>query len=165
MRAAISAAEGLEGHMAACAAGDATSRGEGGGAGRGGPCSVVVADDHARYRDGLVRTFGRSPELVVVGTATDGMQAVRAVRQLRPQLLVVDVRMPVLDGLQVSELLAADEELNGTRVALMSAEGGTALEDAARAFGAVLLDKTWPRARIRDAVLELAMAPQHDAGG
>lgn len=156
----MSAADGLEGHMAACAAGDATSRGEEGGIEGGAPCSVVVADDHARYRDGLVRTFARSAALEVVGTATDGMQAVRAVRQLRPQLLVVDVRMPVLDGLQVAELLAADEELRCTRVALMSAEGGTALEDAARNAGAVLLDKTWPRARIREAVLELAAARQ-----
>jgi DNA-binding NarL/FixJ family response regulator len=124
----------------------------------------VVADDHARYRDGLVRTFSRSPELEVVGTATDGMQAVRVVRQLRPRLLVVDVRMPLLDGLQVSELVAGDEDLRATRVALMSAEGGTALEDAARALGAVLLDKTWPRAQIRDAVLEFAAAPRRDAG-
>jgi two-component system nitrate/nitrite response regulator NarL len=160
----MSAAEGLEGHMAACAAGDATSRGEGSGAEGAGPCSVVVADDHARYRDGLVRTFDRSSELEVVGTATDGMQAVRVVRQLRPQLLVVDVRMPVLDGLQVAELLAVDDELRQTRVALMSAEGGTTLEDAARHVGAVLLDKTWPRARIREAVLELAVASRQDVG-
>jgi CheY-like chemotaxis protein len=160
----MSAAEGLEGHMAACAAGDATSWGEGSGAAGGGPCSVVVADDHARYRDGLVRTFDRSPELEVVGTATDGMQAVRVVRQLRPQLLVLDVRMPVLDGLQVAELLAADDELRHTRVALMSAEGGTTLEDAARNVGALLLDKTWPRARIRGLVIELAVASRQDVG-
>lgn len=141
--------------MAACAAGDATSSGEEGRTGHG-PCTVVVADDHAQYREGLVRAFGRAPELQVVGTATDGMQAVRAVRQLRPHLLVVDVRMPVLDGLQVSELLAADDDLRATRVALMSAEGGASLEDAARSVGAMLLDKTWPRAQIRAAVLELA---------
>ena len=66
------------------------------------PTTVVLADDHAVVRAGLRALLGAEPDLRVVGEATDGVQAVQVVERLRPRVLVVDVMMPGLNGLEVT---------------------------------------------------------------
>lgn len=74
----------------------------------GAPASirVVVADDQDLVRTGLVMILGAQPDLEVVGEARDGIQAIEVARRLRPDVVLVDIRMPRLDGVEVTRRLA-----------------------------------------------------------
>lgn len=70
---------------------------------------VILADDQPLVREGFRRVLSRADGLVIVGEAADGMQAVDAARRVSPDVIVMDIRMPVLDGLTATErILAAD---------------------------------------------------------
>jgi two-component system, NarL family, nitrate/nitrite response regulator NarL len=64
---------------------------------------VVVADDHAIFREGVCRLVERAGDIVVVGEAENGEQALRLVTKLKPDILLLDLRMPGKDGLSVLE--------------------------------------------------------------
>jgi DNA-binding NarL/FixJ family response regulator len=68
--------------------------------------SVLVCDDQALVRTGFVTIFDAQDDLTVVGEATDGRSAVEAARRLRPDVVVMDVRMPVMDGIEATRALA-----------------------------------------------------------
>ncbi|MEO3887886.1 response regulator transcription factor [Nonomuraea sp. B5E05] len=67
---------------------------------------IVIADDQAVVRTGFRTILESEPDLRIVGEAADGEEAVRLARRLRPDLVLMDVRMPVLDGLAATERLA-----------------------------------------------------------
>ncbi len=67
---------------------------------------VVLADEHALVRQGLILLLSSEPELEVVGEAGDGLQAVELVRALRPDVAVLDVLLPLLNGAEASKRLA-----------------------------------------------------------
>ncbi len=69
--------------------------------------SVLLVDDDAMARTGLRLIIAGDPELAVVGDAEDGEAGLRAIRELAPDVVLLDIRMPVLDGLGVLERLAA----------------------------------------------------------
>ncbi|MGY1701501.1 response regulator [Geodermatophilus sp. SYSU D00766] len=89
------------------------------------PVRVVVADDHPVYRDGLALLLGSVPGLEVVGTAADGAAAVEVVREHLPDVVVVDVQMPVLDGIEATRRIAAEAPSVGVVVLTMSEDDGT----------------------------------------
>ena len=66
---------------------------------------IVLAEDHKVMREGLRMVLDRETDLEVVGEADDGVEAVRLVRELRPDVLVMDVSMPGLDGLKATDAL------------------------------------------------------------
>ena len=70
---------------------------------------VVVADDQDLVRTGLVMILGAQPDLEVVGEAADGLAALDVVTRLRPDVLLVDIRMPGLDGIEVTRRLAGPD--------------------------------------------------------
>jgi DNA-binding NarL/FixJ family response regulator len=69
---------------------------------------VLIADDQALVRAGLRKILDADPELEIVGEAADGAEAVRAAGRLRPDVVVMDIRMPVMDGLEATRRLSAD---------------------------------------------------------
>jgi len=68
---------------------------------------LVIADDQALVRDGFCSILNREPDLEVVAEAADGAQAVAAVTRTRPDVALLDVRMPVMDGLQAGRRILA----------------------------------------------------------
>jgi DNA-binding NarL/FixJ family response regulator len=80
---------------------------------------VIVADDHAIFRDGLRKILQSDDNIAVVGEAQDGAECIRLVTKLKPDILLLDLRMPVKDGLAVLEELDFDNR--PTRVVVLTA--------------------------------------------
>ncbi|MBB3085457.1 response regulator transcription factor [Geodermatophilus sabuli] len=89
------------------------------------PLRVAVVDDHPVYRDGLAVLLGSVSGLVVVGTAADGAEAVALAREEQPDVVVMDVQMPVLDGIEATRRITAESPSIGVVVLTMSEDDGT----------------------------------------
>ncbi len=81
---------------------------------------VLLADDQALIREGFRAILERSDDIEVVGEAADGLEAVETARRARPDVIVMDVRMPRLDGIAATEAVIADPGLPGTRVLVVT---------------------------------------------
>ncbi|MDR1078446.1 MAG: response regulator transcription factor, partial [Propionibacteriaceae bacterium] len=68
-----------------------------------GPIRVVIADDQAMIRDGIAVLLSSSGDIEVVGEAADGQAAIAVTAQLRPDVVVMDIRMPIMDGLRATD--------------------------------------------------------------
>jgi DNA-binding NarL/FixJ family response regulator len=81
---------------------------------------VVVADDQPLLRSGFKALISSCDDLEVVGEAGDGREAVRLARAARADVVLMDIRMPLLDGLAATRLITADPELSGVRVLILT---------------------------------------------
>ena len=81
---------------------------------------VVIADDQPLVRMGLKALISSEPDCVVVGEAEDGRHAVDLASSLRPEVVLMDIRMPVLDGLAALRLVVADPACEGVRVVMLT---------------------------------------------
>jgi two-component system, NarL family, nitrate/nitrite response regulator NarL len=122
---------------------------------RNGRVTVVVADDHPLFREGIERAVRGRPDLELLGAAADGRQALVRIRELLPHVAVLDLRLPGLDGLQVLNALSRDGV--PTRVLFLSAWGDAELVYQAVQRGAAgYFRKEADRDAILDAIAAVA---------
>lgn len=81
---------------------------------------VVVVDDQPLVRMGLRTLIGSEDDLELVGEAEDGRAALDLVRRVRPDVALMDIRMPRLDGIEAMRAIAADPTLAGVRVVVLT---------------------------------------------
>lgn len=86
----------------------------------GAPITVVVADDQAMVRGGFRALLDAEADLSVVAEAADGQQAVEQARAFVPDVMIMDIRMPVLDGLEATRQIVSDVSLHRTRVLVVT---------------------------------------------
>jgi DNA-binding NarL/FixJ family response regulator len=82
--------------------------------------TVLLADDQAMVRSGLRLILEDQPDIEVVGEAADGAEAIRLARQLRPDVCLLDIRMPIVDGIEVTRALAGPEVADPLRVVIVT---------------------------------------------
>ncbi|AQX80097.1 DNA-binding response regulator [Plantibacter flavus] len=75
-----------------------------------GAITIALVDDQALFRGGIRMLIGSQPDLRVVGEASDGRQAVELAARTRPQVILMDVRMPVMDGIEATKTILAEAD-------------------------------------------------------
>jgi DNA-binding NarL/FixJ family response regulator len=123
----------------------------------GTPLRVVIADDQASVREGLVLLLSGLPSIDVVGAAADGQQALALVAEHQPDAILLDLHMPVLDGIAATRRLAAEHPAVAVVILTTYADDDSVL-DALRAGARSYLTKDSDRA-------DIASALQAAAGG
>jgi DNA-binding NarL/FixJ family response regulator len=81
---------------------------------------VLLAEDQAIVRAGFRALLDNEPDIVVAGEAATGTEAVQLAKELRPDLVVMDIRMPELDGLEATRHITTDPDLSATRVLVLT---------------------------------------------
>jgi DNA-binding NarL/FixJ family response regulator len=81
---------------------------------------IVVVDDQEMVRSGFVALLGAQPDLEVVGTAADGSEALQVVRRTHPDVVLMDVRMPVMDGIEALRQLSENPATAQTKVVMLT---------------------------------------------
>jgi len=118
--------------------------------------TVVVADDERLLRTGFRVILDAEPDIRVVGEAADGRSAIDVVRRRRPDVVLMDIRMPELDGLRAAEAIVADPELATAVIMLTTFDAGEYVYEALRVGASGFLLKDAPADRLLDAVRVVA---------
>jgi DNA-binding NarL/FixJ family response regulator len=121
------------------------------------PISVLLADDQPLARAGLRTLLESSQEIRVVAEASDGVEAVERTRATRPDVVLMDIRMPGVDGLEATRRIVADERLAGVRVVVLTTfDLDEYVYEALRAGASGFLAKDVEPAELRHAVRVVA---------
>ncbi|WP_433470538.1 response regulator [Saccharomonospora azurea] len=121
------------------------------------PIRVLICEDQELVRTGYVTIFSAQPDIVVVGEAADGRAAVEAARRLRPDVIVMDVRMPVLDGIEATrELTGPGVEAPAKVLVVTTFNVDEYVYEALRAGASGFLLKDTPPAQLVDGVRTIA---------
>ena len=99
------------------------------------PIRIFIADDHALMRVGLRSMLGLEPDLEIVGEAADGEDAIRQVRALRPDVVIMDLMMPKTNGIEATRAILQD--LPDTKIVILTSFGTSDELRRAVAHGAV----------------------------
>jgi DNA-binding NarL/FixJ family response regulator len=121
------------------------------------PIRVLVCDDQALVRTGYVTIFSAQPDMKVVGEAENGHEAVQAVRRLHPDVVVMDIRMPLLDGIQATRQLAGPDAEGPPKVLVVTTFNVDAyVYDALKAGASGFLLKDAPPAELINGIRTVA---------
>jgi DNA-binding NarL/FixJ family response regulator len=112
---------------------------------------VLIADDHSVLRQGLVSLIGFEADMMVVGEASNGREAVDLWKQHRPDVILLDLRMPELDGVGVIKQIRADDE-NARIIVLTTFDGDEDIYRAIQAGAKGYLLKDVPREALIDSI-------------
>lgn len=142
---------------------------------------VLLADDHELMREGLRTLLAAQPDVEIVGEAEDGATAVRRVLELRPDIVIMDVGMPQVNGIEATRRLMA--ELPGTKVIALSMHSDRryvtemlkagaaayvlkqgAFRELATAMAAVRSGETYLSPRVAGVVVDLLRRPEPEEG-
>jgi len=115
------------------------------------PARVLIADDHELVRDGFRRMLSYEEDLEVVGEARDGREAVELCRRLAPDLVLMDVRMPKMDGLEATRAIKAEQPAVGVLV-VTTYDNPDYLLDAIKAGAAGYVLKDAPNRQLTNAI-------------
>jgi DNA-binding NarL/FixJ family response regulator len=114
---------------------------------------VLLADDQTLVREAFAMLVESARDMEVVGQAGTGREAVELARGTRPDLVVMDIRMPDLDGIEATRLIAADEDLAGVRVLVLTTyDTDEHVVEALRAGASGFLVKDTRPAELLDAI-------------
>ncbi|PTQ10270.1 DNA-binding response regulator [Sphingomonas oleivorans] len=91
---------------------------------RSDPIRILIADDHPLLREGIVAVLALEPDMMVVGQAQDGAEAVDLYRELRPDIVLMDLQMPVLDGVEAISRIC--REFPEARIIVLTTYSGDA---------------------------------------
>jgi DNA-binding NarL/FixJ family response regulator len=117
---------------------------------------IVVVDDHQVVRDGFAGLLETQPDFTVIGTASDGVEAVRICRQLSPDVVLMDVRMPGMDGIEATRQIAGPGAARPRILILTTFDLDEYVYDALRAGASGFLLKDVTAERLFDAVRVIA---------
>lgn len=118
---------------------------------RAGRARLVIADDHDLVRNGIQRMLANEPELEVVAEATNGQEAVELCRRLRPDLVLMDVRMPEMDGLEATREIKEEHAAISVLV-VTTYENPDYLLEALKAGAAGYIMKDAPKRQLINAI-------------
>jgi DNA-binding NarL/FixJ family response regulator len=117
------------------------------------PIRVLIADDHTLFAEALSLTLRANPRLEIVGIALNGQEAVDLGSALQPDVVLMDLHMPVMDGIEATRRLRLASPTS--RVVVVTASTSPEDNDRARAAGAVAYIRKWSTAEeLQSAVLE-----------
>ncbi len=116
----------------------------------------MIADDQRLLRTGFRVILDAEPDLTVIGEAEDGRSAVDLVRRRRPDVALMDIRMPELDGLQAAERILSDPELDTAIIVLTTFDLNEYVYEALRIGASGFLLKDAPAERLLDAIRAVA---------
>jgi DNA-binding NarL/FixJ family response regulator len=120
------------------------------------PVRIVVADDHQVIRTGFAALLDTQPDFTVIATAPDGVEAIRVCRDLSPDVVLMDIRMPKLDGIEATRQLADVGETRPRILMLTTFDLDEYVFDALRAGASGFLLKDVTAERLFDAVRVIA---------
>ncbi|MFI5894942.1 response regulator [Actinoplanes sp. NPDC051513] len=118
---------------------------------------VLLADDQTLIRAGFRVLIDSAPDMEVIGEAADGREAVALARSARADIVLMDIRMPDMDGIEATRLITADEDLAGVRILILTTfELDENVLRALRAGASGFLSKSVNRADLLDAIRVVA---------
>jgi DNA-binding NarL/FixJ family response regulator len=118
---------------------------------------VLIADDHALVRAGFRLIVGNEPDMRVVGEAPNGALAVSLAKAERPDVVLMDIRMPELDGIEATRRIAADPAASGARILILTTfDLDEYVFGAVRAGASGFLVKDTPPAKLLEAIRVVA---------
>ena len=124
------------------------------------PARIIIADDHDLVREAMRSVLDRQPDLQIIDEAKDGQEAIELCRLHRPDLVLMDVRMPKVNGLEATQIIK--EELPTTKILLTSAsENPVWISEAVRAGADGYILKLSPVQELSDAIRGVLRGESH----